>query len=161
MRVCFGTFARVLQLCKLSTVSDPRLVGTMTRSIDPNCQYINKDNATAVSRLLKCKGNLSTGNIEEPGIGVTKKPGESISRILQLAPNADSGDIKRKFRNNVVCMLSEDKKLQIVLALLDIVEKDTFLDDESPNGKKLSFDKYAGTTKNALLTQSEYVLPDL
>jgi hypothetical protein len=26
MRLCFGTFAHVLQLCKLDVVTDPRLV---------------------------------------------------------------------------------------------------------------------------------------
>lgn len=161
MRLCFGTFAHVLQLCKLKTVSDPILVGTMTRTIDPDCQYINRDNATAVSRLLKCTGNLSSGNIENYGIGVTKKPGESLSRVLQLAPTADTSQIRQVFSEMVVSLLSVDMHMQIVLALLDIVEQDTTLDDGSANGKKLSFEKYVGTTKNDLLMQSEYDLSDL
>lgn len=160
-RLCFGTFARVLKLCKLAVVTDPRLVGTMTRTIDPQCQYILSENATSVHRLLNCTGNLSPGNIMEGGVGVIRRPGNSISNILLMAPKANRDDLVRKFAENVVCLLNEDKKLQAVLALLDIIEKDTILDDDSAEGKKTSFEKYVGTTKNALLSQSEYVLSDL
>jgi hypothetical protein len=59
-RLCFGTFARVLKLCKLAVVTDPRLVGTMTRTIDPQCQYILSENATSVHRLLNCTGDWCT-----------------------------------------------------------------------------------------------------
>ena len=78
-----------------------------------------------------------------------------------MAPRANRDDVIRKFGEDVISLLNEDKKLQAVLALLDIIEKDTVLDDDSSEGKKMSFEKYVGTTKNALLTQSEYVLSDL
>ena len=161
MRLCFGTFARVLQLCKLDVVTDPRLVGTMTRTIDPQCQYIMSGNATSVHRLLNCTGNLSPGNITEGGVGVIRRPGKSISNVLLMAPRANRDDLIRKFGEDVISLLNEDKKLQAVLALLDIIEKDTVLDDDSSDGKKMSFEKYVGTTKNALLLQSAYVLSDL
>lgn len=161
MRLCFGTFARVLQLCKLNVVTDPRLVGTMTRTIDPQCQYIMSENATSVHRLLNCTGNLSPGNITNGGIGVIRRPGKSISNVLILAPKANRDELVRKFGDDVVSLLNEDKKLQVVLALLDIIEKDTVLDDDSSEGKKMSFEKYVGTTKSTLLSQSTYVLSEL
>jgi hypothetical protein len=133
----------------------------MTRTVDPNCQYIKSENATSVHRLLNCTGNLSTGNIIDGRIGVIRRPGKSISNILLMAPTANRDDLIRKFGEDVVCLLNEDKKFQAVLAILDIIQKDTVLDDDSAEGKKRSFEKYVGTTKNALLLQSEYVLSDL
>ena len=85
IRLCFGTFAQILRLCKLENVTDPLLVGTMTRTVDPDCQYINGDNATAVSRLISCNGNLSNGRANTLGRGVVKKPGESISNVINAA----------------------------------------------------------------------------
>lgn len=161
MRLCFGTFARVLQLCKLDVVTDPRLVGTMTRTIDPNCQYIKSENATSVHRLLNCTGNLSPGNIADGGTGVMRRPGRSISSILLLAPRADRTDLTQKFADDVIGLLDENKKLNAVLALLNIIERDEVIDDDSASGKKRSFEKYVGTTKTALLSQSDYILSDL
>lgn len=161
MRLCFGTFARVLQLCKLDVISDPRLAGTMTRTIDPNCEYIKSENATSVHRLLNCTGNLSPGNITDGGTGVIRRPGRSISSVLLLAPRADRTDLSRKFADDVIGLLDENKKLNAVLALLNIIQRDEVIDDDSASGKKRSFEKYVGTTKNALLSQSDYVLSDL
>lgn len=160
MRLCFGTFAHVLQLCKLDVVTDPRLVGTMTRTIDPNCEYIKSENATAVHRLLNCTGNLSPGNLSENGTGVMRRPGKSLSNVLLLASGVNSEELSRKFADDVIGLLDEDKKLNAVLALLEIVRSDNLIDDESTTGKKRSFIKYVGATKSALLSQSVYVLPD-
>ena len=160
MRLCFGTFAHVLQLCKLDVVTDPRLVGTMTRTIDPNCEYIKSENATSVHRLLNCTGNLSPGNLSENGSGAMRRPGKSLSNILLLAPKADKAVVAQKFADSVVGLLDEDKKLNAVLAILELIRADDVIDDDSPSGKKRSFEKYTGTTKNALLSQSVYVLPD-
>ena len=157
IRLCFGTFAQILRLCKLENVTDPLLVGTMTRTVDPDCQYINGDNATAVSRLISCNGNLSNGRANTLGRGVVKKPGESISNVINAALKVNKMDVVQKFRKDVLCLLDEDKKERAVLALLDIIQRDTVLDDE----KKLSFEKYVGKTKNALLSQDEFVLDEL
>lgn len=161
MRLCFGTFARVLQLCKLDVITDPRLVGTMTRTIDPNCEYIKSENATSVHRLLNCTGNLSPGNITDGGTGVIRRPGRSLSSVLILAPRADKADLSQKFADDVIGLLDENKKLNAVLALLNIIQRDVVIDDDSASGKKRSFEKYVGTTKSALLSQSDYVLSDL
>ena len=62
----------------------------------------------------------------------------------------------QRFREDVIPLLDEDKKELIVLALLDIIKRDSVLDGD----KKLSFEKYIGTTKKALLSQSEFELAD-
>jgi hypothetical protein len=156
-RLCFGTFAHVLRLCKLENITDPVLVGTMTRTVDPDCQYINNSNAVAVSRLFSCDGNLSNGRMIGSGSGAFKKPGESISNVINAAQKADKKDVVQKFGEKVLCLLDEDRKEQAALALLDVIEGDPFLD----NGKKRSFEKYLGKTKNALLSQGEFALDEL
>ena len=148
-RLCFGTFAQVLRLCKLENVIDRKLVGTMTQTVDPTCQYIHKNNASAVSRLFSCTGNLSNGNISDSGSGAVKKIGESISNVINASQKADKDEVVQRFREDVIPLLDEDKKELIVLALLDIIERDRVLDGD----KKLSFEKYIGTTKKALLSR--------
>lgn len=156
-RLCFGTFAQVLRLCKLEEgVNDRDIVGKMTRTVDPTCQYIHKDNATAVSRLFSCTGNLSKGNIKDSGSAAVKKPGKSLSDVINASQRANKEEVVEKFRKNVIPLLDEDKKERVVLALLDIIEKDEILDGD----KKLSFEKYIGQTKNALLSQSKFALDE-
>ena len=155
-RLCFGTFAQVLRLCKLENVTDRKLVGTLTRTVDPTCQYIHKDNASAVTRLFNCEGNLSPGRLVGDGSGAIKKPGEPISDVINASQKADKDEVVQKFLENVIPLLDEDKKELIVLTLLDIIERDDVLDDD----KKLSFEKYIGQTKNALLSQGDFALDE-
>ncbi|MEA4898699.1 MAG: NACHT domain-containing protein [Christensenellaceae bacterium] len=154
MRLCFGTFAQVLRLCRLDGVTDKQLVGTMTRTLDPDCQYIEKGNDTSVSRLFSCTGNLSPGR-SEGGSGAYKAAGDSLSNVIQLARTVKTADVAQRFHDNVLPLIDEDKKVVAVLALRDIIRNDTTLDDE----KVRTFEKYLGTTKKALLSQSEVVLP--
>lgn len=155
-RLCFGTFAQILRLCKLENVTGRTLIGTMTRTVNPNCQYVHKDNASAVSRLFSCTGNLSNGNITENGRSAIKKPGESIINVVNASQNADKENVVQEFRKNVIPLLDEDKKELIVLALLDIIENDDVLEGE----KKLNFGKYMGATKKALLSQGVFALDE-
>lgn len=155
-KLCFGTFAQVLRLCKREGVTDYELVGSMTRTVDPECQYGNPDNKVAVSRLMNCTGNLSDGR-KKPGSGAYKETGESISRVRLLAPKASRREVEAQFADNVVTLIDEDKKKKMVAALLDIIQSDVELDA----GKKLSFEKYMGSTKKALLSQSVFVLANL
>lgn len=155
-RLCFGTFAHVLRRCKLESVTDPQLVGTMTRTVDPDCQYINKDNASAVSHLIGCTRNLSRGNITDGGSGAVKKPSESISGVINCALKAKKADVVKGFRETVLCLIDEDKKENMVLALLDIIKDDTILDGE----KRRSFELYMGQPKKALLSQDVFALDE-
>ena len=155
-RLCFGTFAQVLRLCKIESVFGYVLLGTMTRTVDPTCQYINQNNASAVSRLFSCTGNLSNGNISDSGSAAIKNNGESLSNVINASQRANKNEVVQRFREDVIPLLDEDKKELIVLALLDIIERDSVLDGD----KKLSFEKYIGQTKNALLSQGDFALDE-
>ena len=67
MRLCFGTLGRVLKFCRYEQgVTDVRLIGELTRTIDPECEYADCD-GTALSRLLSCERNLSNGAARRKG----------------------------------------------------------------------------------------------
>src|SRR5699024_5130890 len=153
MRLCFGTFAKVLRICKQETVTDRQLVSSMTRTIDPNCKYIEQGSATAVSRLFSCEGNLSSGKVDG-GSGAYQKVGENLSNVTQLALKLDTGDLTSKFQEKVVPLINEDKKALAVLALKDIIKRDVELDKDN----KKSFEKYLGKSKDEinLLTNFDF-----
>ena len=165
-RLCFGTFARVLSLCKLPGISDPQLVGTMTRTVDPNCEYIN--NPPRVSRLLSCYGNLSDGAKRRVGQIAAKNTNDSVSEfesgvetnrlsgVVELARTARRSYVVAAFEADVISMIDPDKCEQAVLALRYLIDNDKAIEDV----KSESFEKYMGTTKNALLSQGECVFTD-
>ena len=66
MRLCFGILGRILKACKLKTVADPLLIGTLTRTVDPSCEYADSD-GSSISRLLSCSQNLSNGQERRKG----------------------------------------------------------------------------------------------
>ena len=119
VRLCFGTFARVLSICKLPGVSDPQLVGTMTRTIDPNCEYIN--NPTRVCRLLNCEGNLSNGAARRVGQIAALETDNTVqdfeagietnrlSGVVELARTANKMLVAEQFDTDVLCLLDLDK----------------------------------------------------
>jgi hypothetical protein len=164
MRLCFGTFAKVLKLCKLPSVTDVQLVGTLTRTIDSTCEYGDSD-GTAVSRLLSCTQNLSNGQIRrteqrsrtdhndfESGWGTNR-----LSNVVLAGQKANRNEVLQKIAANVLPLIDEDRKALAALAIIDIIKQDTVIDSD----KRLSFEKNLDTTKKALLSQDKYILSEL
>lgn len=165
MRLCFGILGRVLRACKLEQgVSDVRLIGELTRSIDSECEYADSD-GTAVSRLLSCDQNLSNGSARRKG---RKKNGTNsdyeqgyltnrLSNVIEEAKGVSRKAVAENIAKKVLPLLDEDRKTLIVPALFDIIASDTVIDTE----RKASFEKYVGEKKNSLLSQRDILLPDL
>jgi hypothetical protein len=164
MRLCFGTFAKVLKWCKLPSVTDVQLVGSLTRAIDPTCEYKESD-GTAVSRLLSSTQNLSNGQMRrvgqrvktdhsafEPGYGTNR-----LSNVVLAAQKAGKQEVTAKIAEGVLPLIDEDRKPLAALALLEIIRQDTAIDGD----KHRSFEKYLGTTKKALLSHGSYILSEL
>ena len=151
-RLCFGTFGHILRLCKRGNISNPTLIGTMTRTVDPNCQYINPDNKSTVSRLLSCDGILSHGAMD----GEEGELGKGISTVVIKAQQANKNDVIEGFREDVLPLLDPDKTECLVLALLELIEN-----DETLASKEVSFEQYVGEKKDTLLTQDVFFLDEL
>ncbi len=165
MRLCFGILGRVLRACKLEQgVSDVRLVGELTRSIDPECEYGDSD-GTAVSRLLSCDQNLSNGSARRKGQKKSSSHSEfesgyltnRLSNVIEEAKKVSRGYVAENIAKNVLPLLDEDRKKLIVAALFDIIASDMVIDTE----RKASFEKYVGEKKNFLLMRRNIVLSDL
>ncbi|MDL2288168.1 hypothetical protein LJC32_02170 [Oscillospiraceae bacterium OttesenSCG-928-F05] len=151
-RLCFGTFASVLVLCKAEDISQSVLVETVIRTVDPQSVFTQPEHAATVTRLLKCERNF-------PNVQRQREAGNETNRLSSVpscAREAKKEDVSARFAENVLPLLDEEKKALAVLALLDIIESDVELD----GSKRASFNKYFGTTKSALLGQSVFVLHD-
>lgn len=165
MRLCFGILGRVLRACKLEQgVSDAKLVGELTRTIDPECEYGASD-GTAVSRLLSCDQNLSNGSARRKGQkkSTTHSEFESgyltnrLSNVIEEAKKVSRRNVAENITKNVLPLLDEDRKGLIIPAIFDIIASDTIIDTD----RRASFEKYVGEKKNSLLAQRDIVLPDL
>lgn len=165
MRLCFGVFAKVLNLCRLPNVTDKEIVGTLTLTVDPNCEY-NKSTGSTVSRLLSCEQNLSNGmerrtkqkqknNHQDFETGLLTN---RLSNVVKAAQEANRSDVIERFKETVVGLIDGDKTVLAVRVLLDIINNDETLNVDKENATK--FENYVGKTKNALLEQSEFVFAD-
>lgn len=164
MRLCFGTLGRVLRACKLEKgVSDVRLIGELTRTIDPECEYRDSD-GTAVSRLLSCEQNLSNGSSRRKGQKKSSKTSDfevgyltnRLSNVVEAAKTVSRDEVAEKILSNVLPLLDEDRKDLIVPALFHIIESDKIIDSE----RSKSFEKYVGEKKAELLSRRYISLPD-
>lgn len=154
-----------MKSCKFEQgVSDVRLIGELTKTIDPECEYGDSD-GTAVSRLLSCSQNLSNGNARR--IGQKRNTVHSeyeegyltnrLSNVIEAAKTVERMVVARNIADNVLPLLDEDRKPLIVPSLFHIIESDNFIDLE----RSANFEKYVGEKKNSLLSRRDIVLPDL
>ena len=164
LRLCFGTLGRVLRECKIKSVSDVELVGALTKTIDPTCQYRSSE-GTAVSRLLSCEQNLSNGQSRRTGQRARTDHSDfesgyetnRLSGVVGAALIANRNDVARKIKDTVFPLLDSDRKDLSVPTLFDIIASDTVIDNE----KGGSFQKFVGQNKSSLLSQREISLPNL
>ena len=156
MRLCFGTFATVLNLCR-HNILQATLIARIVACIDPGNSSIIKNwleireqvedygtitvkiegNEQTISKLLACKTNFVFAEREDAKI-----------------PTQDT--IIKRFETLVAPFIHEDKKAKIILTLLNLIKEDKSLDFE----KKENFNKYLGMGKQHLLYQTEFTFSD-
>ena len=136
MRLCFGTFAKVLNCCRQQIhITQTAFISRIAKIVDPKSIYQDYD--AAISKLLHCERNFSFSDKENP-----QRP------ILDT--------IIREFETEITPFIDEDKKAKVILTLLGIIQKDSYIDTE----KKATFQVYLGLDKQQLLQQSEYNISD-
>lgn len=140
MRLCFGTFATVLICCR-KNISKSALIARIVNTIDSQSRYIGENmtgDGPAINRLLSCEIDFVLSSRE-----ATKIPKQGI--------------IVNNFETDVIPYIHEDKKANIILTLLDIINKDEFIDFE----KKVIFKKYFRKDKQDWLRKSDIELSKL
>ena len=122
MLLCFGSYATTLRICSRNA-TDKTVVSSLVRTIDPKERYSDKNRAASVSRIINCKADFPLNDFEaSPGIHHTT--GGALTSITSLLPSFEVNKLIIPFRENILILLDEDKKLLAVLALLDIISKD-------------------------------------
>ena len=135
MKLCFGTFVKVLLVCGVDNIEKKNLVDAIIRSVKPSCDLPQ----ATVSDLLQCKSNLPSGK------------SAAIGDIISAAGNASPQKVTDYFFSTefVTRFLHAKKRNHAVLAILDIIAKDDTISDYD------IVEKVNGIRKNALLEQSE------
>lgn len=131
--LCYGSFATVLKLCKLNSVTQKRLIGTILMSVNAQYDISNDDNA--VSNLLQCKRNLS-------------------DYVTSPALSADVHAVADYFKKSVVGLLDPNKRKLIILALKDIIAADAVIDDTT------IVDRVSGTTKSQIASITNFLFAE-
>lgn len=157
-RLCFGIFINILAQCRNKKVARRRLVNEIVKTIDPNSKYnVNKeknvksadrDNSVyrALNHLYKCTGDFTP----------------QYSSVVELAPKADRGEVIRQFRENVIPLIDQDKAALAVLALKDIIKKDSTLIADSGDNNVERFQRYiGGKTIQSFLNETQYDLSEV
>ncbi len=148
MRLCFGTFANILNCCKQRLPQD-KFVSRVAWVIDAKNSSLGsgldfevsdddlatmEGNPSVVSKLLSCKRALNIRDTYLPPIEVAYK----------------------RFKDHVMPFIDEDKAAKGLLAVRYIIDKDITIDTEH----KESFRKYMGVYKKELLQQTKFDAPD-
>lgn len=144
MRLCFGTFAMVLNCCS-QNIQQAALIARLVRIVDPESRYLGENrykkdeeivgDGPAISKLLHCKIDFAFSDIKNISI-MQDKVAEQIKS--EVAP------------------FIIDKKAKVILALLDIIRQDECIDSE----KEESFIKFFGLNRVCLLRQSKVIFSD-
>lgn len=148
MRLCFGTFASVLVLCKRN-INKTDFVARIAKCVDPHSSYIDNDDRykegkwdiqgdkSAVSKLRHCTKDFVIGNDSS-----VKRP--DIVAVIET------------LKERVIPYIQEDKKAVALLALLDIIRRDESLDAD----RNELFQEYIGIDKQQLLQQQKISFAD-
>jgi len=138
VKLCFGTFANVLLLCGADGIEKKKLLNILVQSVDRSCKLTSN----AVTGLLQCTANLPESRSN--GLGDVKSCAES----------ADPRKVATYFYEKIIkpSLIDPNKRKLVVLAILDIMDK-----DESIVGDTV-VELVSGATKDALLMQSRFAL---
>jgi hypothetical protein len=132
-KLCFGTFATILKLCKAKSVTQKGLCGTILLSIAPTYDIRNDDGT--VSDLILGKKNLSPN-------------------VTDAAPTADARATSNYFKQNILPLLDGNKRSLIVLALKEIIASDVTIKPDT------IVEKVNHMTKATIAGRDAFVLED-
>lgn len=129
-RLCLGSLLAVLVHCKANSASQKEICGTMLLSIDPDDDTRSDD--VLASNIIKGKANVPKG---------------VISKVKSVNP----ADVAKFFKNNLLGILDNNLKINIVLALRDIIDKDVKILDDT------IVDLVSGKKKREILNEDYFV----
>lgn len=155
MHLCFGILTSVLLACRKTKdngrhpmVTQSQMVALLARCVDlhssyyPSSYFFEEEfdcDVSVATKLVHCKKDF----IVSSGF-----PEEERDMIIFQA--------KAEFAETVSPTLADDQKSLVVLALLDIIRKDSYIDKE----KSVAFREYFGFSRADLLHQINFPFSD-
>jgi len=124
--------------CYAATAPKKELINAVVQSVDDSCDLPSN----AVTPLLQCTSNL-------PG-----NRSNALGSVKSSAADASPQKVAAYFSKKVIPLLDANKRNLAVLAICELAAG-----DESIGGDTI-VETISGTTKNALLMQSKFVLSD-
>lgn len=149
MKLCFGTFAKILILC-MEGMTQNKLVAKLVKCVDHTSSYISSQyrfngsfddidgDKPAISKLVNCKINFSYAN------GETTIP-PTLNEVIE------------KLTLNVIRFMGEKCKTKIILTLIRVIQEDESVDGE----EKDVFKKIFGTDKQHFFQQTDFLFSEL
>lgn len=134
LRLCFGTFITLLDLCKYN-ITQERFIAEVVKIVDPISRYTR--DRTASNKLKKCQINF----VFDKGY---------FNDVPSIA------SVKECMKNNIIPFIDESKIATLILSLLYIIQ------NESKNRtlKEEYFKKFFSADPNQLLTEKEFVFSE-
>ena len=132
-KLCFGSFAKVLTLCKAKSVTQKWLCGTILLSIAST--YDIRDDDGPTSDLILGKKNLSPN-------------------VTDAALTADARATSSYFKQSILPLLDSNKRNLIILALKDIIASDDAIEPDT------IVEKVNYMTKATIAGRDAFVLED-
>jgi hypothetical protein len=151
MRLCAGVIAQLMYLCRANGTHKNTIVESIIKSVDPIFASEYQVGSSDVNRLFNCKSGSGSGSKSH------NSGGKHFTNLVKIAPTADYDVVCNSMASGLVNVLDIDKKELLVLALLDIVRRDSVISDE----KAKSFEHYVKTSKQSLLEKDIFVLSEL
>lgn len=126
MILCFGTYANILKKCSLPGTTNRVIVSTLVGTIDPDNGYNDDSDNTSVSRLMTCKRDFPSVEIDS-SLGPIHSVGGGLTNIIALAKSISISEIENRF-DSVIALLDEDKKAAVIGAMHHVIRNDDTLE---------------------------------
>ena len=128
MDLCFGVYISALIKARASaSITNQQLVYTVVGTIDPDNKYADRNNDSSVSHLVNGAQSFPVVALSGEGAGVVKRPAVSLTSVMRIFRDVDSDALAEKFAENVLPLLSHDKKAALIVTLRHAAEEDNSL----------------------------------
>lgn len=132
-KMCFGTFATILNRCKASVTNQKDLIGSMLLSVNPDYDITYDDGTT--SALATGRKNVS-------------------DNIILYLDDVEPKELAKTFKSSITPKIDYNKRANVILALKDVIAADSEIADTTP------VELVNGFSKSDVILRSEFVFEE-
>lgn len=151
MKLCFGSYATVLKLCAHDAVTNRILISKLVGLVDKDAALDEDGLDWLFTKLMGCKADFNRSR----SAGKDRETGTSRTSVMTLVHKVKTEDIVSEFEDEIIPLLIEDKKHDVVLYLKNIL----LSDNSSTNEHGRTFLKFMGVDASYASLMSDIYLP--